>query len=234
MAPGGEVQSLGIPITRPERPLPYARELFDPLVVEQGRGGTGGMLQPRCTEVVPATLQYGHRPLRPRHRACDREIVLEELLLEVLRVRGDDGLASTAKSPTGARGRGSRAICQPRRGLNDQVTPRLESFGDRAGHRSLLGAYLESFPVRKSAFRRENGRYRISDVVYHAGVVVNPAGQSGIRILPRLRWPRKRGLASIGSYPAVSLENPGPCGIAYRKWVVGSLLTGAPVHVAGS
>ena len=164
---GSKVQSFGVSIPRAERPFPYVRQLFQAFLIEQRRCDTGGVLQPRSAEVVPAPLQYCHRRLRSRHRTCDRKILLEELLLEVFRVRGNDGLMS---SPYCIEERGDKvAEClpDPRGGFNDQMTPFQQRRGNRRGHLPLLRAQFKPLAARKCAGLREYRLDRIVEVGCH-------------------------------------------------------------------
>lgn len=103
------------------------------------------------TEVVAPALHARRREGHAEGARQHRQVLLENLLLEVLRARRDDGALA---GEDGGNQIGQR-LARARAGLGEQVTAVLERGGDGVGHRLLAGTGLEAVeragerPVRR-------------------------------------------------------------------------------------
>ena len=126
---------------------------------EEAVGLERGLVEPAGAEVVLPALQHGVAELHRQHRRKHRQILLRELLLEVDRVGGDDGLLALGHGEKDRRDQVGQTLADARAGLDDEMPPALQRPGHFDGHLVLLRAELEVARPRQEARRRKDLRH---------------------------------------------------------------------------
>ena len=189
-------------VARLRRPGGQGLELRRPLVLEQRALGVARLLQARETDVVPPALQERERRrmvARAERAGEDRQVLADELLLQIDGVGGDDGALAVLACPA-ERGREvreglphARARFQQRdatvvvgvRDIRRHVAlarPVLEG-PERAGHRTLRGEQPRDIerigPRGRARARAFDHDVAVRDRVVHDGEAHSPVVQPG-------------------------------------------------------
>ena len=127
---------------RPQRPRHGARERR-----HRGRGelrlaAGDEPLQPREAEVVAAPLHEREADGRAQQLRDERQVLAEDLVLEVLRVRAHDDREVVRERPERRRDEVGHRLADARAGLHDEMARGGERGGDLARHPHLLRAAL--------------------------------------------------------------------------------------------
>ncbi len=118
-----------------------------------------GAFEMVVADVVGAALEERERDRHAERGAHERQIALEELVLQRLRTRGDDDLAAVLErgDEIGERLAGAGAR------FGDQRCPRANRFRHRFGHRELLRPQPKAGERagQRSAFAEDRGEVRL-------------------------------------------------------------------------
>ena len=127
---------------------PIAGDRRTLLLGEQSRRAAQGILQPPQAEVIAAALGQHRGKLQRDDAGQERDVFIEQLLLEADGVGGDHhppprcALGPRPGRIEDRRHEVGETLAHPRPRLDHQVPPLLDRLGHRFGHRQLLRAVL--------------------------------------------------------------------------------------------
>ena len=102
-----------------------------------------GFMKTAGAEVVSAAFEHCIGEIHRQHFFEDRQILLDELLLEIDRVGGDDRFFSIRDGEQHTRDQIAEALADSSSGFDEEVFPILNSTGDRHRHCLLLRPEFE-------------------------------------------------------------------------------------------
>jgi len=102
-------------------------------------------------EIIPAALEHGVGELGRKNLLEDRQILLDELFLEIDRVRGDDRFFAIRDGVENARDEVAETLADAGAGFDEQMLLILQCARDSDAHLLLLRAEFEIRAARENA-----------------------------------------------------------------------------------
>ena len=115
-----------------------------------------GLVQPARAKIVSPPLQQGKGELHGQDLFEHRQVFFRELLLQIDRVRRDDGLLTLRDGEQNRWDQIRQALADARAGLDGEMPAVLQGARHGHGHLLLLRAIFEILRARQQARRRKN------------------------------------------------------------------------------
>ena len=195
----------------PRSPVSDAREnamirAKVPRVLARGQAALGGgALQMMVADIVRAALEQRERHRELQRIAHERQVALEQLVLQRLGAGGDDHLAAVEQRGNEIR----EGLAGAGAGFGDQCGPPADRGGNGIGHGQLLRAKAEARKRagQHAAVTQDRGQPRIGGIV---------GGASGTIAISARPAARRALTAPPGAANAVSV---GAVHLSSRSWV---------------
>ena len=161
---GSTDRSLSVPSLRRPRPLREPREIGLLRRAEKLGGACDGAFQPARAKVILPPFHERGLEFDRENFLHDRNVLVNQLLLKVDRVRGDDRFRLLLDREKRRRDKISERLANPGTGFDDEMPLLLEAARDRRSHRLLLRTIFEVPRLREESVFRENRPHSLDKI----------------------------------------------------------------------